>query len=425
MANKILNTRIALRGDTKENWELKNPVLLKNEMGIELGATAAENKIKFGDGITAWNDLDYTYDLSALASQISSKAEIYTVIKDTLNATDEASLDSITSPKNSDVAVIKTVVGEKEYGLSAYYYDGNKEQWVAITGNVDADKCILTQDFVLAGNYTSVGNLTKGSNAATKTESTSGESVQSFLTRIFSKEEQPTIVTNVSGSVTLSGAGAKEVGSTFTPSYTTTFNKGAYSYTPTDTGVTVTSYEITDTEGNTTNTANGSFDAFTVEDDTNYKITAVISYGAGNVAKTNLGNDSSPVVQIQAGSLTKTSSAVTGYRPMFTYVGTNITGLDGVWIRTNATNEGNSVVPGDLEIPEGTKRVLFAVPAAKNKTLKSVIDVDGMGLDVKDNFTHIELNVAGANGYEAAAYDVWYVDNANGLAKTTYKVTLG
>lgn len=51
MANKVLNTRIALRGDTKENWESKNPVLLKNEMGIELGATAADNKIKIGDGL--------------------------------------------------------------------------------------------------------------------------------------------------------------------------------------------------------------------------------------------------------------------------------------------------------------------------------------------------------------------------------------
>lgn len=226
-------------------------------------------------------------------------------------------------------------------------------------------------------------------------------------------------------SITLSGAGAKEVGTEFTPSYSTSFNKGSYSYEPKDTGVSVTKYEITDTDGNTASTASGSFTKFTVDDDTNYSITAKITYSDGAIAKTNLENDSNPVVRIAAGSLTKTSAVVTGYRPMFTYVGTDVTTLDGAWVRSKGSNKGNSVAPGDLSIAEGTKRVMFAVPKAKNKTLKSVIDVDGMGLDVKDNFTHMELEVAGANGHTAAVYDVWYVDNANGLSKTTYKVTLG
>ena len=425
MANKVLNTRIALRGDTKENWESKNPVLLKNEMGIELGATAADNKIKIGDGITAWKDLGYTYDLSALASKIGSKAQIYTLTKDSRDVTDEATLATITSPQNSDVAVVKTIVDEVEYGLSAYYYDGNDAQWIAINGNVDADKVILTQDFVLAGNYVNVGNFNKGSNAATKTVTAKGGSVQSLLTKMFSEELQPSIAANVSGGITLSGAGAKEVGTEFTPSYSTSFNKGSYSYEPKDTGVSVTKYEITDTDGNTASTANGSFAKFTVDDDTNYSITAKMIYSDGAIAKTNLGNDSNPVVRIAAGSMTKTSAVVTGYRPMFTYVGTDVTTLDGAWVRSKGSNKGNSVAPGDLTIAEGTKRVMFAVPKAKNKTLKSVIDVDGMGLDVKDNFTHVELDVAGANGHTAATYDVWYVDNANGLSKTTYKVTLG
>lgn len=425
MANKTLNTRIALRGDTKEKWESKNPVLLKNEMGIELGATAAENKIKIGDGITAWNDLGYTYDLSALAGKIGSKAQIYTLTKDSRETTDEATLATITSPQNSDVAVIKTIIDEVEYELSAYYYDGVNTQWVAINGNVDADKVILTEDFVLAGNYINVGNFNKGSNAATKTVTAKGGSVQSLLTKMFSEELQPSITANVSGGVTLSGAGAKEVGTEFTPSYSTSFNKGSYSYEPKDTGVSVTKYEITDTDGNTASTLSGSFTKFTVGDETNYSITAKMTYSDGAIAKTNLGHDSNPVVKIAGGVLTKTSGAVTGYRPMFTYVGTDTTALDGAVIRSKGANKGNSVAPGDLAIAEGTKRVMFAVPKAKNKTLKSVIDVDGMGLDVKDNFTHVELDVAGANGYKAATYDVWYVDNANGLSKTTYKVTLG
>ena len=110
---------------------------------------------------------------------------------------------------------------------------------------------------------------------------------------------------------------------------------------------------------------------------------------------------------------------------MFTYVGTDISAVDGVWVRSKAANKGNTITPGTLTIAEGTKRVLFAIPKSKNKTLKSVIDVDGMGLDVKDNFIHSVQTVAGANGYQGAEYDVWYVDNANGLAATKYTITLG
>ena len=47
--------RIQLRRDVAVNWAGANPTLAKGEMGIELDT----NKFKFGDGITAWNDLEY------------------------------------------------------------------------------------------------------------------------------------------------------------------------------------------------------------------------------------------------------------------------------------------------------------------------------------------------------------------------------
>ena len=53
------------RGDIKTNWETINPVLKIREMGIEwdteIGVGRA--KIKFGDGATAWNDLDYAVNI--------------------------------------------------------------------------------------------------------------------------------------------------------------------------------------------------------------------------------------------------------------------------------------------------------------------------------------------------------------------------
>lgn len=48
-------TRIQLRRGTATQWTSVNPVLASGEMGIETDT----NKFKFGDGTTAWNNLDY------------------------------------------------------------------------------------------------------------------------------------------------------------------------------------------------------------------------------------------------------------------------------------------------------------------------------------------------------------------------------
>lgn len=57
MANEIIlnDVRIQLKGDTAQNWRTNNPVLLRTEMGVENDT----RKFKFGDGTTAWNDLEY------------------------------------------------------------------------------------------------------------------------------------------------------------------------------------------------------------------------------------------------------------------------------------------------------------------------------------------------------------------------------
>ena len=52
--------RIQLRNDTATNWASANPVLLAGEVGIE--TDSVRNRIKIGDGSTAWNDLPYFLD---------------------------------------------------------------------------------------------------------------------------------------------------------------------------------------------------------------------------------------------------------------------------------------------------------------------------------------------------------------------------
>ena len=52
--------RIQLRRGTRAEWTAQNPVLLGGELGIELDS--ARNRIKIGDGSSAWNDLPYFLD---------------------------------------------------------------------------------------------------------------------------------------------------------------------------------------------------------------------------------------------------------------------------------------------------------------------------------------------------------------------------
>ena len=54
-----MTTRIKLRRDTATNWNDTNPVLALGEPGFD----TTNNKIKVGDGTTAWQDLDYLTDL--------------------------------------------------------------------------------------------------------------------------------------------------------------------------------------------------------------------------------------------------------------------------------------------------------------------------------------------------------------------------
>ena len=55
MAEKTMDTRLKIRGDTASNWSSVNPTLLKNEIGYD----ETNKKFKIGDGTTPWNSLKY------------------------------------------------------------------------------------------------------------------------------------------------------------------------------------------------------------------------------------------------------------------------------------------------------------------------------------------------------------------------------
>ena len=63
--------RIQLRRGTSSNWSTENPVLLEGEVAIELNNN--RNRIKIGDGVTAWNALPYFLD--AREEEVGDHAE--------------------------------------------------------------------------------------------------------------------------------------------------------------------------------------------------------------------------------------------------------------------------------------------------------------------------------------------------------------
>lgn len=62
--------RIQIRRDTKAKWTDLNPILAAGEMGFEID----NNRLKIGNGITAWNSLPYITetDWSTIITQIDT-----------------------------------------------------------------------------------------------------------------------------------------------------------------------------------------------------------------------------------------------------------------------------------------------------------------------------------------------------------------
>lgn len=411
MATKTLNTRIVMRNDSAENWTTKNPILLEGEFGVENDS----HKFKIGDGTTAWTGLAYAgTDEAAIQTLIDNAEDNVTSIDADADKTDTEALAGITAPGKGDAAIIKRVISEGKKSYTAYVYDGTK--WEAMDGNYNASNVYLDDDIVMAGNYTQVGNLTK-TQTGTATFATKGKSVAEALTEIFSKRLQPGTPTAPAVTLTFGQAKAYEVGATVSPSYSASLSAGSYTYGPA-TGITATSWEISDTAGNTADTATGSFADVVVTDSTNYKITAKANYGEGAVAKDNLGSDSNPIVKIAAGSATKTSGAITGYRNSFYGTVTEKAEVTSTIIR-GLTKSNKALANGNtftVAIPVGAVRVIFAYPATL-EDVASVKDVNGLNAEIKSAFTKSTVTVAGAGADAGIEYKVYVTDFADPVEK--------
>lgn len=423
--SKILNVTVQLRNGTAAEWadtsvagKGANRVLAKGELGIEIDTRL----FKIGNGTDAYKDLQYANDFDVSEAQSSA----YTITP-TEGQTDQEAFNAWKAEvgnvaNKGDIFIMKRLIAEGKYSYTGYVYDGTN--LVAMDGNYSAENVYLADDITMAGNYTQVGNLTK-TQTGTSTFSTKGKSVAEAFTEIFSKRLQPTITAQPAVSLTFSQAKAYEVGTVVTPTYSASLSAGSYTYGPA-TGITAQTWEVTNTAGGSATTATGTFDNVTVVDGISYTITAKATYNEGAVANDNLGSPSNPVIKIAAGSASKTSSAITGYRNTFYGTTTDKTALDSDTIRT-LTKSGKALANGNkftITIPVGAVRVVFAYPATL-RDVTSVTDTNGLGAEVKSAFTMQKMVVKGAGSDAGIEYKVYTTEFAGPVeTANTYNVTI-
>lgn len=414
MAEKTINTRLKLLYKTHAEWEVIKDTFapLRGEACFELFEDGSV-KFKIGDGAKKLSELPYVGGEDVVATQV------YEVIP----TENQSHVDAITAAVGEnalvagDIAIVKDVISGDKYQYTAYVYNGSV--WVAMDGNYNAENVYFDKDLVTTS---AVGNITLTNGQATI--AATGKNLKQVFDTIFVKEKNPS-VTQPSVSVSLAGAGAKEVGTKVTPSYTATFNAGKYEFGPA-TGCSITSWSVTDTNNaEPLNTATGSFAEITVADDTNYKVTATGNFSEGVIPVTNVGNEY-VAGKIAAGSKSATSSAITGYRNSFYGTLTEKGELTSDIIRSlgksnKALTNGSTF---GITIPVGAMRVVFAYPETL-RDVSSVKDVNGLNAEISGAFTKSTLSVEGLNSFQGINYKVYVTDFAEAVATAnTYNVTI-
>lgn len=405
-------TRIILRNDSTNAWTAvaESAILYKGEIGIEFDPSAdAAHKVrmKIGDGKTAWGALDYFGESAEQRFAKTYQVDVEAGADKVAAITAAVGSDEL---KAGDIAIVREAIhGDDKKQYTAYVYNGTA--WAAMDGNYNAENVYFADDLTYTAN---IGVMTVPSSGS-GTIGAAGKNIKEVLSSILAKAQDPA-VTQPSVSIALTGAGAKEVGTEFTPAYSVTFNKGSYQYGP-DTGITAT-YAVSDSASHTATAATGSFDAFTVADATNYKVSVVATHTEGAIPKNNLGSEV-PGKKIVAGTKNAASGAVTGFRNSFwggvkskegTPTSAIIRGLAGKQNKAIAANN-----TGDAQESVGDMRVIIAVPTPR--TITSIKDVNGLNAEAFSAFTHTTVNVEGLNGYEAKSYNVYYKDNAKACDK--------
>lgn len=413
MATKTLSTQIILRNGTTTEWEASTKILKKGEVGID----TTKNEIRIGDGEHTWKDLKIAgADQAAIQALIDKAEDKVSVLLVEGNETDTEKLASIANPAQGDMAIVERAVtkGSKVNSHTAYAYDG--EKWCAMDGNYNAKNVYFDSDFTYTNAIGAIGAPSGGSGKL----AASGKSVEEFMATILAKEANPETTQPVA-SVTLSGGGTFEIGTHKNITYAASLSAGSYTYGPA-TGV-VAGTVTASFDGQTKTGATGTFD--NVVADGTKRLSVSITHNEGAVPKTNLGN---PYAEgkIAAGTKSATASqTLVGVRHMFYGPMTTDAELNSENIRKLKHEEASRKTIGTFGAGAGAVKVVVAVPASMKVT--KVLMPSAMNADATASFVKQagSVQVEGAEGFTAAAYNVWVYKPASIDSSETYAVTIG
>lgn len=344
----------------------------------------------------------------------------------------------IETPAQGDQAIVTSTIKDDLKSYTAYIWDETLNEgagnWVAMDGNYNAENVYFANDMMVTKE---IGYITLDKGRGTIPSK--GKNLAQVFEDMFVKEQNPTTI-NPSVSITLTGAGSYEVGTTVTDiSYSASFEDGEYSYGPEPTGVTVRAWEIKDSNDNTVNenATNGNISDITVTDSTNYFITAKATHTDGDPPLTNKGNNCTDASkQIVADTKDKKSGSITGYRK--TFYGTTTTKADTLGssdIRALSGKSDSALANGSnfsITIPVGAVRVIIAYPASL-RNLTSVLDKNDSNANIVSSFiarsgsdAGISVPVYDATGNSGAMdYKVYILDYAKAITvENTYEVTI-
>lgn len=330
--------------------------------------------------------------------------------------TDAELLPSNAQP--GDMAIVKRVIAGDKVSHTAYVYDGDASAWKAMDGNYRADNVYFDDDITYTVGF---GTLAKPSGSAKF--NAKGKSLEQVLSSLMAQEANPNKTEPAVSFTSQDGIGTYEIGTKKKLSYSVSLSAGSYTYGPA-TGITAQSWSVV-CDGVTKTTANGTFENVVAEASAK-KMVATATYGDGAIPVTNLGN-AYPAGKIVAGSKSKESSGYVGIRYMFwgpmTDAGAELSSAN---IRALANKgAGSKKTLSTFGAGAGAKKVVVAVPAGYKITkvlMPSALNADVTALFVKQG---TQSQVEGANGYAAAAYDVYVYQPASIDAGETYSVTIG
>lgn len=327
------------------------------------GAGTNSFLVKDSDGKWVAKSLADVVDL--IAANIEAPAQIFQIIADANEDDSDAILRAVEGNLLSagDIVIVKRLIVNNKYQHTAYVFDGNN--WAAMDGNYSAANIFTPEDIQVT---TAVGEL------AANTTVDAGTNFADLLTKILSQSKNP-IKTNPSitlFTVTNNGTGTSfEVGTSITPKWDTTFNKGSYSYKSSaskdeispvsGTGVVVNSWLITRDGIEIGTTEDGTGSAFVIGDNTvNFKVT--VDYSDGNYALTNLNKMPEQEVRITANVISKTAD-ITSYRKMFAG-GTTATEITSQLIRGLGSSAKASTSSFEFRANIGDNKLIFAYPSS-------------------------------------------------------------